>query len=97
MEAEEEKERGMESARKSVCVCVRACVGACVRACVRACVHVCVREIVKYNTVSQLFVSFFPHITVEYAQIDWHSFVIVETINFRESEAGKKKKKDKPS
>ena len=29
------------------------------------------------------------HITVEYAQIDWHSFVIVETINFRESEAGK--------
>lgn len=25
---------------------------------------------------------------VEYAQIDWHDFVIVETINFRESEAG---------
>lgn len=28
---------------------------------------------------------------VEYAQIDWHSFVIVETINFRESEAGMNK------
>ena len=26
--------------------------------------------------------------TVEYAQIDWHDFVIVETINFRENEAG---------
>ena len=26
---------------------------------------------------------------MEYAQIDWHSFVIVETINFRESESGK--------
>ena len=26
---------------------------------------------------------------MEYAQIDWHSFVIVETINFRESEAGR--------
>ncbi|XP_019853715.1 PREDICTED: splicing factor 3A subunit 1-like [Amphimedon queenslandica] len=25
---------------------------------------------------------------VEYAQIDWHDFIIVETINFRESEAG---------
>ena len=25
---------------------------------------------------------------VEYAQIDWHDFVIVETISFRESEAG---------
>ena len=27
---------------------------------------------------------------VEYAQIDWHDFVIVETISFRESEAGMK-------
>ncbi len=25
---------------------------------------------------------------VEYAQIDWHDFVICETINFREDEAG---------
>ena len=38
-------------------------------------------------------IAIFTHLlllhTVEYAQIDWHSFVIVETINFRESEAGK--------
>ena len=33
--------------------------------------------------------SYMHIFTVEYAQIDWHSFVIVETINFRESEAGK--------
>ncbi len=26
---------------------------------------------------------------MEYAQIDWHDFVIVETINFKESETGK--------
>ena len=26
--------------------------------------------------------------SVEYAQIDWHDFVIVETINFNENEAG---------
>lgn len=25
---------------------------------------------------------------VEYAQIDWHDFVLVETIDFRESETG---------
>ncbi len=26
--------------------------------------------------------------TVEYAQIDWHDFILVETINFKESEMG---------
>ena len=27
--------------------------------------------------------------TVEYSQVDWHEFVLVETINFRETETGK--------
>lgn len=32
-----------------------------------------------------IFSSFYP---VAFAQIDWHDFVVVETVNFREEESG---------
>ena len=36
-----------------------------------------------------IIVFLFPPLpTVEYAQIDWHDFILVETINFKESEMG---------
>ena len=46
------------------------------------------REKAMAHEVSELKVIFTSFSTVEYSQIDWHDFVIVETISFRESEAG---------
>ena len=40
----------------------------------------------EFYLISVEYVCFF--VAVEYAQIDWHDFVLVETIDFRESETG---------
>ena len=51
-------------------------------------------EVLLYDSVCWSFCTDFIewilslYFIVEYAQIDWHDFAVVETISFREDEAG---------
>ena len=41
-----------------------------------------------YNPVHAVYTLCIILLLVEYSSIDWHDFVVVETINFRENETG---------
>ena len=41
-----------------------------------------------YGVVTYIIICTCVILTVEYSSIDWHDFVVVETINFRENETG---------
>lgn len=37
----------------------------------------------------KIIASFYVYVAVAYAQIDWHDFVVVETVDFQPNESGK--------